>query len=200
MNKMAITFIILVIILFAVNMIRGFSNTKLETPDYELIMKSGSFEVRKYGPVVIARTLVYSDYKDATYTGFRRIAGYIFGGNSDRMEIAMTAPVISNSPVDVKDSYEIAFVMPKSHGIDALPEPDNLDVQVIERNLGQVAVISFGGWATKARVERYHNKLLEWLLKQNYVLKGDFMVAQYNSPWILPPFRHNEIMVQIDTD
>lgn len=197
---MAITFIILVIILFAVNMIRGFSNTKLETPDYELIMKSGSFEVRKYGPVVIARTLVYSDYKDATYTGFRRIAGYIFGGNSDRMEIAMTAPVISNSPVDVKDSYEIAFVMPKSHGIDALPEPDNLDVQVIERNLGQVAVISFGGWATKARVERYHNKLLEWLLKQNYVLKGDFMVAQYNSPWILPPFRHNEIMVQIDTD
>ena len=26
---------------------------------------------------------------------------------------------------------------------------------------------------------------------------GNFMVAQYNSPWALPPFRHNEIMVRI---
>ena len=26
---------------------------------------------------------------------------------------------------------------------------------------------------------------------------GKFMVAQYNSPWALPPFRHNEIMVRL---
>ena len=198
MNKMAITVILLVVTLLCMNMIRGLSNTKLETPEYKLLKKSGSFEVREYAPMVIARTLVDADFKEATSTGFRRVANYIFGGNNKRMEIAMTAPVISNSPIDVKDSYEIAFVMPKSHNIEILPEPDNSNVQVLERNFGQVAVISFGGWATKSRVERYHNKLKEWVVKENYNLKGDFMVAQYNSPWILPPFRHNEIMVQVD--
>ena len=195
---MAITVILLVVTLLCMNMIRGLSNTKLETPEYKLLKKSGSFEVREYAPMVIARTLVDADFKEATSTGFRRVANYIFGGNNKRMEIAMTAPVISNSPIDVKDSYEIAFVMPKSHKIEILPEPDNSNVQVLERNLEQVAVISFGGWATKSRVERYHNKLKEWVVKENYNLKGDFMVAQYNSPWILPPFRHNEIMVQVD--
>ena len=198
MNKMAITVILLVVTLLCMNMIRGLSNTKLETPEYQLLKKSGSFEVREYAPMVIARTLVDADFKEATSTGFRRVANYIFGGNNKRMEIAMTAPVISNSPIDVKDSYEIAFVMPKSHNIEILPEPDNSNVQVLERNFGQVAVISFGGWATKSRVERYHDKLKEWVVKENYNLKGDFMVAQYNSPWILPPFRHNEIMVQVD--
>ena len=195
---MAITVILLVVTLLCMNMIRGLSNTKLETPEYKLLKKSGSFEVREYEPMVIARTLVDADFKEATYTGFRRVANYIFGGNSKRMEIAMTAPVISNSPIDVKDSYEIAFVMPKSYKIEILPEPDNSNVQVLERNFGKVAVLSFGGWATKSRVERYHNKLKEWVVKENYNLKGDFMVAQYNSPWILPPFRHNEIMVQVD--
>ena len=198
MNKMAITVILLVVTLLCMNMIRGLSNTKLETPEYKLLKKSGSFEVREYAPMVIARTLVDADFKEATSTGFRRVANYIFGGNNKRMEIAMTAPVISNSPIDVKDSYEIAFEMPKSHNIEILPEPDNSNVQVLERNFGQGAVISFGGWATKSRVERYHDKLKEWVVKENYNLKGNFMIAQYNSPWILPPFRHNEIMVQVD--
>ena len=198
MNKIAFTIPLLIVVLLGLNMIRGFSNTKLERPVYTLLKNSGSFQVRKYTPMVIARTLVDSEFKESTYTGFRRIANYIFGGNSKNMEIAMTAPVISNSPVDVKDSYEIAFVMPRSHNLMTLPNPDNSDVQIIERNLEKVAVISFGGWATESRVEHYHHKLQEWTKKENYVLKGKFMVAQYNSPWILPPFRHNEIMVQVD--
>ena len=53
----------------------------IETPDYHLISKSGDFEIREYAPMVIARTEVKSAYKEATYTGFRRIANYIFGGN-----------------------------------------------------------------------------------------------------------------------
>jgi len=195
---MTIIITLTAVVLIVFNMIKGYSNTRLETPDYELIKESGSFEVRKYGPMVIARTLVNSDYKEATYTGFRRIANYIFGNNSKSMEIAMTAPVISNSPVDADEKYEVVFVMPKSHTIDALPNPNNSDVQIIERELGQVAVISFGGWATKSRVQRYHNKLKDWSEKEGYILKGKFMVAQYNSPWMLPPFRHNEIMVQIN--
>ena len=64
--------------------------------------------------MVIARTQVRSDYSEATSRGFRRIANYIFGGNDANTEIAMTAPVITGSPVDANGNYEIAFVMPKA--------------------------------------------------------------------------------------
>ena len=50
--------------------------------------------------MIIAITNINSNYRQSTSTGFRRIANYIFGGNEENMEIAMTAPVISSSPVN----------------------------------------------------------------------------------------------------
>ena len=42
-----------------------------------------------------------------------------------------------------------------------------------------------------------HKEIVK-LVKNNSLKKiGNLMVAQYNSPWALPPFRHNEIMVRI---
>ena len=78
MNKMSLIIIVIIAILLSVNMVSGLSNTILETPKYEVIKKSGSYEVRKYEPMIIARTLVSLDYKEVTYSGFRRIANYIF--------------------------------------------------------------------------------------------------------------------------
>ena len=178
-------------------MVWGLSNTMLETPEYKVIKKSGFYEVRKYEPMIIARTLVRSDYKEATSTGFRRIANYIFGGNEKNMEIAMTAPVLSNSPVDVDSEYEISFVMPSSFKKETLPEPNSSNVEIMGRSLDLVACISFGGWATESRVKNYHEKLNNWIEKERLKIDGKFMIAQYNSPWALPPFRHNEILVRV---
>ena len=44
---------------------------------------------------------------------------------------------------------------------------------------------------------KYQKRLEKMLIKKQHIIDGDFMVAQYNSPWILPPFRRNEIMVRI---
>jgi len=198
MNKMLFIIIAIVATSFCVNMAWGLSKTMLETPNYRVIKKSGSYEVREYEPMIIARTLVRSDYKEATYTGFRRIANYIFGGNEKNMEIAMTAPVLSNSPVDVDSEYEISFVMPSSFKKETLPEPNSSNVEILDRSLDLVACISFGGWATKSRVKNYHKKLNSWIEKERLKIDGKFMVAQYNSPWALPPFRHNEIMVRVN--
>ena len=175
----------------------GLSNTMLETPEYELIKKSGSFEIRKYAPMVIARTQVSSDYSEATSRGFRRIANYIFGGNDASIEIAMTAPVITGSPVDANGNYEIAFVMPKAYDKAKLPKPNSSNVEIADQDLDSVATISFGGWATGNRVKKFQKELDSWISQQGLKKIGNFMVAQYNSPWALPPFRHNEIMVRI---
>jgi len=45
----------------------------------------------------------------------------------------------------------------------------------------------------------YQKKLSELLLKNKIEAKGGFMVAQFNSPWALPMFRKNELMVRISS-
>lgn len=51
-------------------------------------------DVRRYAARVVAETLVMGgSFHAAGNEGFRRLAGYIFGGNRIRQTIAMTAPV-----------------------------------------------------------------------------------------------------------
>ena len=169
----------------------------IETPDYNLLNSEGIFEIRDYDSFLIAKTRVKNDYKKATVAGFRRIANYIFGGNKEQLNIAMTAPVISSVP-NTQGVYDILFVMPKEHTLASLPVPNDKQVKVESHYLGKVAVLKFGGWATKSRTEYYKMQLKKLLNKKDLAMKGDFLVAQYNSPWALPPFRKNEIIVAIE--
>ena len=169
----------------------------IETAEYKIISKHEGFEVRHYSDMVIATTKVQADYKNSTSSGFRRIASYIFGGNDKEMKIAMTAPVIADCPSEGLKSYNIFFVMPKEHSMKDLPKANISEVSIQKESLGEVAVLSFGGWATESRSMSYQKKLSELLLKNKIETKGGFMVAQYNSPWALPMFRKNELMVRI---
>ena len=174
------------------------SAMSLETPKYKLLEKKSNFEIREYSQFIIAKTNVENDYETATSTGFRRIANYIFGGNNKNLQIPMTAPVISTSPSILPESYEVMFFMPSSYSISALPKPNLNSVKIQNKNLERVGVIKFGGWATKKNCFKYHQKLEEWLNKESIKHDSIFMVAQYNSPWALPPFRKNEIFVKIN--
>ena len=182
--------------LFSISIIILNKVMAIETPKHTLIKKENGFEVREYESMIIATTSVRSDYSDAASTGFRRIASYIFGGNSANMSIEMTAPVLTNSP-DSQDNYEIQFVMPSEHSMEDLPQPNSENVTLKKVNLGRTAVLRFGGWATKERASKYKDELRDLLLVNGYIPNGIFMVAQYNSPWAIPPFRKNEIIVQI---
>ena len=63
MNKWSLIIIGVFAILLCANMVRGISNTLLETPKYKVIKKATPYEVREYEPMIIARTRVSSDYK-----------------------------------------------------------------------------------------------------------------------------------------
>ena len=65
------------------------------------------------------------------------------------------------------------------------------------KELGKTAVIQFGGWATESRATHYKEKLEQFIETSGYEINSDYMVAQYNSPWALPPFRRNEIIIMI---
>lgn len=169
----------------------------IENPIYKLIDKRGDIEIREYQSMIIAVTQVSLPYRSAQSEGFRRIANYIFGGNDSQMEIAMTAPVISTELDGEEETHEVLFIMPREHQIENLPSPNLENVKLEERKLSKVAAITFGGWATEDRALYYQNLLKTEVEKLDLETNGKYMVAQYNSPWALPPFRKNEILIQI---
>ncbi len=70
-----------------------------EEPTYEVLEKLGEVEIRSYAALVLAETEVSGTFDGVSNAAFRRLAGYIFGGNRVRgaagesTKIDMTAPV-----------------------------------------------------------------------------------------------------------
>ena len=175
---------------------RAYSEKNIYTPHYQTLSKYKSIYIREYDKFNIITTTKSNPYKNATYSGFRTLANYIFGNNVENEKIPMTSPVITTFP-DTKD-IEISFIIDKSFDIDNMPEPNTSDIDFKTIDLGRVAVIQFGLWATSDRVTKMKNKLISYLDENSIDYSSDFLVAQYNSPWILPPFRKNEIIVSIN--
>lgn len=191
---------ILVLILFGVTfltliMANFLKAEKVDEPSYELINKFESIEIRQYKKIIVATTIKKSSYKDATYSGFRTLANYIFGNNDKEVKIPMTAPVITTMPTN--ESIEITFIMSDDYSLDNLPKPRSDDILFKEITLGKVAVIKFGMWATPKRIMKMQGKLEKYLSENNIQTSSDYLVAQYNSPWVIPPFRRNEIIISI---
>ena len=99
----------------------------LEEPEYELLSEYEGFEIRRYSESVQARLLTPSSGWSGTSGGFRRIAGYIFGGNETNQRIAMTAPV---QMWDTDSGSMMSFTMPSEHSIQDLPSPIDKGVQL----------------------------------------------------------------------
>lgn len=78
----------------------------IEEPGFDLLDQFGAVEIRHYEPTIQAQTILASDA--ATTSGFRRLAGYIFGGNDRGMEIAMTAPVQETLDVEHQTAQLLA--------------------------------------------------------------------------------------------
>jgi len=171
----------------------------LETPQYEVVSTYDGFEIRRYNEMIIATSSVRSDYRSSTSSGFRRIANYIFGGNDKEMKIAMTAPVIVDCPSEDLEAYNISFVMPREHSLKDLPKPNTENVSIQKESLGEVAVFTFGGWATEPRSKNFQKKFATLLQQNNIETRGGFMVAQFNAPYVISMFRKNELMVRINS-
>ncbi len=171
----------------------AFSNSYKE-PEYTLIHKDGTIELRQYSEYVIAKTSINQGDMEENSNMFRTLAGYIFKGNADNQSIPMTAPVITQNN---NSNYEMIFFMLDVDEPEKLPIPNNGDVILEKMELGKTVSIRFGLWVTEKRVS-YYKKILDGYIKENNLkIDSELMVAQYNSPWTIPPFRKNEIIYKI---
>ncbi len=165
----------------------------IEEPEYSVVANLQSVEIRQYEPVVQAVTELPGS--SASSEGFRRLAGFIFGGNERGQEIAMTAPVEETLGTD---RPTMAFTMPSEMEFEDIPRPEN-DAVVLRRvEERTVAVIGFSGWATAGAVRENQQKLMRVLETEGIEVIGPSSLNQYNPPWTLPFLRRNEIMVQVE--
>ena len=98
---------------------------KVEEPAFAALGTIDAVELRRYAPSIQARTPLANSGE--TNSGFRRLAGYIFGGNDRDMEIAMTAPVEET----LEAEPTMAFTMPSEHRIEDLPAPEDGEVELV---------------------------------------------------------------------
>tara|TARA_B000000557_G_scaffold250675_1_gene237238 strand:- start:2063 stop:2647 length:585 start_codon:yes stop_codon:yes gene_type:complete len=168
---------------------------ELYEPDYKLINSNDDIEIREYSDIILASTRIDRSYEEATSPGFRVLANYIFGNNNTREQIPMTAPVLTTMPG--KEYINMSFVMSTDYTMQSLPKPNTDKIKFHTLKLGKAVVIKFGMWATPQRIKKMKHKLEEYINKNNLEVISDYYVAQYNSPWVMPPFRRNEVIVSI---
>ncbi len=167
---------------------------KTEEQNYSIILEEQNFEIRFYPSATMAT--ISSDaktYKELSGSGFRKLAGYIFGGNEDGTQIAMTSPVHMN----VNDTLStMSFVMPSSYTMDNLPKPNDSRVLLSTTDEEYVAVIRFGGFASDQDLKNYSGKLKTILNEKGITSIGNPRYLGYNPPYQLVG-RRNEIIVSI---
>lgn len=170
-------------------------STKLtEQQPYTVIKTIGDMEIRRY-PMALTATVMKpgSTYKEVSNSGFRSLAGYIFGGNEGSKKIAMTAPV---TMVMGSDSSRMSFVMPTGMTMDSLPRPNDPDIQLEKVPEEVVVAIRFGGFTNDEKIGSHAAELMAQAEAAGLEPIGPVRFLGYDPPWQLVA-RRNEVIVAV---
>lgn len=187
----------------------------VEEAKYTVVRKDGAFQIRKYESRVVAETQVDGSFSDAGNKAFNRLFDYISGKNASTQKIAMTAPVTQQvytgtssgekiamtAPViqqQTEGKYRVAFILPASYTLETAPKPLNADVTIKSEPESLAAVVEYSGSWSKASYDENLKKLQDWMTSNSLTAKGKPTWARYNSPYSLPLFRRNEVIIPIE--
>lgn len=195
-------------------------------PGHKIVSQEKGYEIREYEGYVVAEVVMTGAWRDALYGGFRVLFDYIQGNNEGRAKVAMTAPVLSGRPEKIamtapvlqevvqappeKDGggegppgssglqrHAVAFVAPAGFTVDTMPVPKDPRIRIRAVPPQKTAVLRYGGWTNADKVREKTEKLRAMLARDGWKPASEFRSAQYNPPWTPPPFRRNEIIVEI---
>ncbi len=172
----------------------------IEQPQFELVEEFGELQIRKYQAHIVARTLVAESFEDAGNQGFRRLAGYIFGGNGQEKKIAMTAPVslMPDADLSTEAGYQVTFTMPGEYSMEELPVPDDSRVEIAVVPARYMAVLPYkGGWS-EDRYRTHESMLMSRIGEQaRWSKQGEPTWSRYNPPFVPWFLRTNEVAVEV---
>ncbi|MFT5534575.1 MAG: hypothetical protein ACI8WM_002540 [Burkholderiaceae bacterium] len=181
-----------------------------EEPAHTVSFKEESFEVRDYPALIAAEVTVSGSRSDAVSSGFKLLAGYIFGGNTRQQRIAMTAPVLQENSGSVAipmtapvtqtaqgNQWTIRFMMPAAYTMESLPVPDNPQVRLRVLPATRVAVIRFSGLAGEDSIVQKTAELDAFVTRRQLSATGPATLARYDPPWTPWFMRRNELMLPL---
>ena len=203
------TLLIILAVIVLIWVAYGYFSSRVKEPKFTVIEKKTGYEIREYAPYIEAQVKVTGEYREAMTSGFRILAGYIFGGNTSKESIAMTAPVTEEmsepiamtAPVSetvlADNSRVVSFVMPEEYTLATLPTPNDKRIEIVEVPSHKSAVLRYSGYNNAEKVAEMKAKLLEYLKRDNVAVVGVPRGAGYNPPWTPPFMNRNEILVDI---
>jgi hypothetical protein len=189
---------------------RTYSDRQVDSVDYEVVDHLGRVELRRYPDTVVVETTATDDG-----TAFRRLFRYIAGANVVDEEIAMTAPVATESasgdengstevpmtaPVateSTKSGVRMQFFLPEHYTAESAPTPTDDSVSVRSIPGRTLAVRAFSWYATDRRVAKQRRDLLATLTEHGVSPTGEPFTMQYEGPGTPPFLRHNEVAVEV---
>lgn len=182
-----------------------------EKPAHRVETADGDFEIRVYPPVIVAETVQPGTRRQALDRGFSVLADYIFAKSRGGDPIEMTAPVLSDAPRPgpaiemtapvLSDAFPAGgwrtrFVMPARFTLATLPPPPP-GVRLVEVPRRRVAVVRFAGTASDESLSAHEDDLRDWIAAEGERVGGEPEYAFYNSPFIPPPLRRNEVLIPL---
>jgi hypothetical protein len=184
-----------------------------EEAPYSVLEEQGQYQIRHYESLIVATTIVDSDFDEAGKQAFRRLFNYISGDNKAAREIAMTAPVIAteNAAMDSEkiamtapvmrekrdQGWRFSFVLPAGYTLENSPLPNDERVSLQQIPARKVASLQYSGSWQQERFDANSELLLQWLSEQKLQPDSLPRVAGYDPPWTLPFLRRNEVLVDI---
>jgi SOUL heme-binding protein len=202
---------------------KSLPSDKYEQPRYTVVERADDIEIRRYESMLMAEVDVDGDRGTAANRGFRILAGYIFGKNVKRENIAMTSPVtqsaantaepgnqviamtspVTQVPLDAQNTADptrwvVGFMMPSEFTLDTLPKAK--DERIRFRTTEPVTRVSirFSGFSTQANLGEHRQKLEAFVKARGLTPKGEFKIAFYDDPFTLPWKRRNEWWADIE--
>jgi hypothetical protein len=180
---------------------------------YSVLEEQGQYQIRQYESLLIATTIVDSDFDEAGTQAFRRLFNYISGDNKADREIAMTAPVLATenavsegekiamtAPVigEKQDrGWRFSFVLPAGYTLENSPLPNDERVSLQQISARKVASLQYSGSWQQERFDINAELLLQWIREQQLQPNSLPRVAGYDPPWTLPFLRRNEVLIDI---
>lgn len=163
-------------------------------PKYQVLESYGKIELRLYESFLVAEVECPGIRKEAIRSGFRILAGYIFGDNAASAKLPMSIPVTQQK---IGSGWKIRFMLTQTSDLNDLSKPNNPHIKLLSIAQKKFAAIRFSGIGNDEKIQKYTHQLQEFAHLHQWPLDKNPIIAFYNPPWTLPFLRRNEILIEI---
>ena len=172
-----------------------------EEPPYDVVEQTGDLQIRRYGPRLAAETTVATGKGKPSEQAFFILAKYIFGGNREKRDIAMTAPVTMDrgrqiamtAPVTMSrpsdESMTMRFFLPAKIALNDAPAPR------FQRKPSRCSSSPAAGANAPSRKSR--PRCSQSCKKSRWRPVGEPFTQLYDPPFTIPFLRRNEVAVRV---